>query len=71
MIDLVRPSHACSMSLMTSALAMSGGLLASICLQRPGAVADLLGEANEVVEELFFAGNQTETGHVTSIIEGS
>ena len=40
-------------------------------LQRTGADADLLGKANEVVEEVFFAGKQTETGHVTSIIEGS
>ena len=40
-------------------------------LQGTGADADLLGKANEVAEEVFFAGKQTETGHVTSIIEGS
>ena len=40
---------------------MSGGSPASICLSSAGPGPDLLGEGDEIVEETFFAGNQTET----------
>ena len=42
----------------TSALAMSGGLLATICFSVRGADADLLGKADEVVEECLSRGTR-------------
>jgi hypothetical protein len=35
-------------------------------LEQASALAELFRQANEIGKELLFAGNQTETGHVTS-----
>ena len=61
--DGARPAVAAVLDVLDgSALAMSGGSLGSICLSSSRAAADLLGEADEVVEEVLLARDQTENG---------
>ena len=54
------------MSLIASTFSMSGGSVASICLSDAGARTDLLGQADEIFEEVFVSWNQAESGHRTS-----
>jgi hypothetical protein len=55
------------MALISSTLAYVGRARRQHLLEHAGALAEFFRQANEIGKELLFAGNQTETGHVTSL----